>query len=204
MIHIVTRLGRFLATAFLVIPLLCACAASADTPPTQIVYRFDDHRYLTLTGHRCEGAISYVDTKLGIRTQYIEQYGRVFLPPISHADDDGDYIFIPYSDASGIAVSKDHGKSFKSARWVGTRPYVEEIKKVVIVNRQAFIELKDGRLFMTSKPFGKGWGMMVIDPVNHLPTTVFSERPEFQDLPTKIPEVKDYRGWTQMRCDPDL
>lgn len=56
---------------------------------------------------------------------------------------------------------------------------------------------------MTSKPFGKGWGMLVIDPVNELPTTVFAERPEFQHLPSKVPPVKNYKGWTEMHCDPD-
>ena len=82
--------------------------------------------------------------------------------------------------------------------------FADRIKAITVVNQQAFIEFKDGRVFVTSKPFGDGWGMLVVDPVNHLPTTVFSERPEFQNLPTTIPEVKDYKGWSQMRCDPDL
>lgn len=204
---IVPNLSRWtrLATACFALPLLCACSVSADPGATQIVYRFDDHRYLTLTGHRCEGAINYVDEERDINTPVMEQFARAFLPPITHADDDGDFIFIPNHAISAFRVSKDHGKTFKTARWVGLIEFgTEAVAQVTVVNRQAFIELKDGRLFMTSKPFGKGWGMMVIDPVNHLPTTVFSERPEFQDLPTKIPEVKDYKGWSEMRCNPDL
>lgn len=193
-----------LTIACVAVSLLCACSVSADQGPTQIVYRFDDHRYLTLTGHRCEGRIDYVDEKRGIDTPVIEQFARVFLPPITHADNDGDFIFIPYDDISAFRVSKDGGKTFQKARWIGSRYFGDEdVKQITVVHRQAFVELKDGRLFMTSKPFGKGWGMGVIDVKNHLPTTIFKHRPEFQDLPTEVPEVKDYKGWTEMHCDPD-
>lgn len=203
------RPARFLAAGLAVGALIPWLPSSHAEPPkkpsTQIVYRFDDHRYLELTGYGCEGAIYYVDEKRGIRNSYMDQFARVFLPRIVHADDDGDFIFIPYADASAFVVSKDHGKTFRDARWVGGREFsVKSIKAITVVNRQGFIELTDGRIFMTSKPFGKGWGMLVIDTVNHLPTTVFSERPEFQNLPTTVPEVKDYKGWTEMHCDPDL
>ncbi|WP_227816235.1 T6SS immunity protein Tli3 family protein [Nitrogeniibacter aestuarii] len=193
-----------LAAVFLALPLLCACSVSADPGPTQIVYRFDEHRYLTLTGHRCEGAINYVDEERDIDTPVIEQFARVFLPPITHADDDGDYIFIPYHEPSAFRVSKDHGKTFNDARWVGEAYGAESVKRIIVVNRQAFIEFKDGRLFMTSKPIGKHWGMEVIDPVNVLPNKVHRDYPEFQNLPTEIPEVKNYKGWTEMHCNPDL
>lgn len=51
---------------------------SADTSPTQIVYRFDGHRYLELKGWNCAGEIWYVDTKRGIRTQPVSQFYRIF------------------------------------------------------------------------------------------------------------------------------
>lgn len=174
-------------------------------PSTQVIYRFDDYRHLEIVGYACEGAIYYVDTKRGIRNSYMDQFARLFLPRIVHADNDGDFIFIPYSDVSGFAVSKDHGKTFEEGWWVGTRYFgTENISAITVVNQQAFIETKDGRLFMTSKPFGQGWGQNVIDPVNELPTHVFDRLPEFQNLPKKVPEVKDYAGWTEMHCDPDL
>ena len=187
------------------IPWLPSSHAEPPTKPsTQVVYRFDDHRHLELVGYGCEGAIDYVDTKRGIKTRLMEQFARVFLPRIVHADNDGDFIFIPYDDVSAFRVSKDHGKTFNSARWVGSVEYGTEVKAITVINQQAFIEVKDGRVFMTSKPFGEGWGMLVVDPINHLPESRLSERPEFQNLPTTIPDVKDYKGWPQMRCDPDL
>ena len=179
-------------------------AGPAPRPPTQIVYRFDDHRYLELTGWRCEGAIHYIDTKRNIRGELASQHTRVFLLPIIHADNDGDFIFFPDEDISGFRISKDYGKTFQDAIWIGFRPGIEEIKKVTVVNQQAFLEGTDGRLFMTSKPNNLGWGRAVIDTVNELPNTVFRDRIEFQNLPKSVPPVKDYKGWTEMHCDPSM
>lgn len=200
--------GRLLATALALTAMIPWLPSSHAEPPrklaTQIIYQFDDHRFLEMVGDGCEGGISYVDEKRKVRTTYIDQFARVFLPDITHADSDGDFIFLPYSDATAFAVSKDYGQSFQDARWVGDGVAANNIAKITVVRQQAFIETKDGRLFMTSKPFGKGWGMLVVDPVNHLPNSRLKERPEFQDLPKEVPEVVDYKGWTQMRCDPDL
>lgn len=38
---------------------LFAAACKASEPPTQVVYRFDDHRYLELKGWDCEGELWY-------------------------------------------------------------------------------------------------------------------------------------------------
>lgn len=199
----VCTLAAALALATLM-PWLSACAELPRKPPTQIVYRFNDHRYLELTGSDCEGSVDYVDKKRQIRTNIVSQYWRLFLPPITHSDDDGDYIFVPFSDISGFMVSKDHGLTFKEARWVGDRPYVEEVKKITVVHQQAFIETKDGRLFMTSKPIGKYWGVEVVDTKNVLPHTTLHNLPEYQNLPTQVPPVKNYKGWTEMHCNPGL
>ncbi len=201
--------GRWLAAVLAVIALVpwlpSSHAQPRRKPATQIVYRFDDHRYLQLTGYGCEGSVDYVDEKRKLRTNIASQYWRLFLPRLVHADDDGDFVFIPLDDVSAFTVSRDHGQSFQDARWVGIIEFgSENIKQITIVNRQAFIETKDGRLFMTSKPFGQGWGMGVIDPVNELPNTIFREWPSFQHLPTKVPPIKNYKGWTEMHCDPDL
>jgi len=39
--------------------LLVAAGCKASEPPTQVVYRFDDHRYLELKGWDCEGELWY-------------------------------------------------------------------------------------------------------------------------------------------------
>ncbi len=172
---------------------------------TQIVYRFDNSRYLSLTGYACEGTIDFVDETKGIRTRVIHQFARVFLPDFVHSDIDSGYIIIPYEDASAFRVSKDYGRTFRTVRWIGTRPWAREITRITVAGRQAFIEIQDGRLFMTSNPADNDrWGMGVIDPVNVLPNKVHRDYPEWQNLPTEVPPVENYKGWTQMRCDPDL
>ncbi|TVO57989.1 hypothetical protein [Denitromonas halophila] len=61
---------------------------------------------------------------------------------------------------------------------------------------------------MTSKPFGEHWEIRARSQANvidiHLPTTSYKHLPEFQNLATATPKVKDYKGWSQMRCSPDL
>lgn len=50
----------FLVSFFLT---LLTTMVYAKEPPTQVVYRFDDHRYLELKGWDCEGELWYTDTK---------------------------------------------------------------------------------------------------------------------------------------------
>ena len=82
---------------------------SADTSPTQIVYRFDGHRYLELKGWNCAGEIWYVDTKRGIRTQPVSQFYRIFTKKFIHPSER--YIALPTWDSAGSIVSKDYGKT---------------------------------------------------------------------------------------------
>ncbi|EDP8629860.1 hypothetical protein FPE28_003806, partial [Salmonella bongori] len=63
------------------ISLLTACHADSRKsrkPPVQVVYRFDDHRYLELEGFYCEGALWYNDTQRGIRAEVVERDTPIF------------------------------------------------------------------------------------------------------------------------------
>ncbi len=53
--------GLFTALA----AMLMAVGCQAQQPPTQVIYRFDDHRYLELKGWGCEGELWYTDTLRG-------------------------------------------------------------------------------------------------------------------------------------------
>ncbi|MET3449613.1 hypothetical protein [Ralstonia sp. 1138] len=207
------------------VKLLGVCALVAAYPlldvriapprPTQVVYRFDDHRYLELTGFGCEGALYYVDPKLQIRTEAAAQFYRLFLKPYIHPSTR--YIAIPDEDGGSFIVSSDGGRTFRDARYateykVGgrdgggqTQPVYDDIDHVVVVNDQGFVALKDGRLFMSSKPLDNGekWGHGYVDAIG-LKNSTLAELPEFQNLPTQIPEIKNYTGWTRMQCDPDF
>ena len=81
--------GNILLTVFIPV-LLTGCDGAFDTVqpplpvPVQVVYRFDDHRYLELKGWDCEGALTYVDTRRNIRSEVTSQFYRLFTKKYVH------------------------------------------------------------------------------------------------------------------------
>ncbi|WP_157650404.1 hypothetical protein [Burkholderia ubonensis] len=104
--------------------------AARGTPtsayPERLVYRIDDHRYITIQGNRsCDGVIWYYDTRLGVRTA-VAATGLT----LGGGEFDGyyainsEYVVIPaivFSQMSGpllyIYYSRDGGRTFKSFLW---------------------------------------------------------------------------------------
>jgi len=131
---------------------------SADTSPTQIVYRFDGHRYLELKGWNCAGEIWYVDTKRGIRTQPVSQFYRIFTKKFIHPSER--YIALPTWDSAGSIVSKDYGKTWYPSSFPPTEnepngdssPPYDALISFTVVNDQGFLQTKH-RLYMSSKPY---------------------------------------------------
>jgi hypothetical protein len=62
---------------------LMASGCQAKEPPTQVVYRFDDHRYLELKGWDCEGELWYTDTQRGIHSEPVSQFYEYLLKSLS-------------------------------------------------------------------------------------------------------------------------
>ncbi|MDO2453785.1 hypothetical protein UXN89_21600 [Enterobacter asburiae] len=135
-----------------------AAGCNASEPPTQVVYRFDDHRYLELKGWDCEGELWYTDTKRGIHTEPVSQYYRLFTRKFIHPSER--YIAITGWGAGGFMVSKDYGQTWHS---VGIAPGhnepngddgppYEDVLSFTVVNDQGFLQTKH-RLYMSSKPF---------------------------------------------------
>ena len=73
-----------LCTVLAATSVVLATGCQAKEPPTQVVYRFDDHRYLELKGWGCEGQLWYTDTKRGIHSQPYFQFYRVFTRKFIH------------------------------------------------------------------------------------------------------------------------
>ncbi|MEL4868964.1 hypothetical protein AAEU41_08940 [Pantoea agglomerans] len=137
---------------------LLATGCQATEPPTQVVYRFDDHRYLELKGWDCEGELWYTDTKRGIHSQPYFQFYRIFTHKFIHPSER--YISIPNWEVDGFLVSKDYGETWRS---VGFSPSPNEPNgdnrapaadavSFTVVNDQGFLQTKH-RLYMSSKPF---------------------------------------------------
>ena len=135
-----------------------AAGCQAKEPPTQVVYRFDDHRYLELKGWNCEGELWYTDTKRGIHTEPVSQFYRIFTRKFIHPSER--YIAIPTWDSPGSMISKDYGQTwFPSAFSPGenepngdSSPPYDDVLSFTVVNDQGFLKTKH-RLYMSSKPF---------------------------------------------------
>ena len=147
--------------------LLCAVSACTKSP-SQIIYRYDDNRYLELKGFNCDGALWYHDNKRSIHKEIYDGIFasfRIFTGEYIHPSDK--YIFIPEWEPGAYTISKDYGQTWEVASYMSPfqgqernsegnmvdRPEGKEIKRVVVVNNQAFITTSQNHLYMSSYPF---------------------------------------------------
>ncbi len=210
--------------------LLAGCYGRTSEKPAQIIYRFDDHRYLELVGFYCQGALNYVDTKRGIKSEVQSQFYQAFGEKLIHPSER--YLVIPHWDARALAVSKDYGQTWQTASISGNYfPSSKEAESITVVNDRGYLLTKDGRLYVSSAPFddlrvmpggagihynidgenhsitpqfpGRSWGMEFIKQKD-IPNLTIKYYSNWQDFPQKVPEVKNYQGWDHMKCNPGL
>jgi hypothetical protein len=169
-----------------------------------------------------------------VASQFYQAYGKTYIHPSER------YIAIPWWDSTGFTVSKDYGKTWKTASFAtnyrsvepskGDRPLRQNNFSFTVVNDQGFLLTRQGNLYMSSKPFddprvmpggpgvdyvdmdgekqniapgsaGPGWGLEYIatKAIGGLTAELLTN---WQDMPTSVPEVKNYKGWSRMQCDP--
>ncbi|KZQ67682.1 hypothetical protein A3N56_19010 [Klebsiella aerogenes] len=146
--------GLFTALAAMFMVVGC----QAQQPPTQVIYRFDDHRYLELKGWGCEGELWYTDTLRGIHTEPVSQFYRIFTKKFIHPSDR--YIAIPNWEIDGFIVSKDNGQTWSPVGFSPgynepdgmNSPPRDDVLSFTVVNDQGFLQTRH-RLYMSSKPF---------------------------------------------------
>ncbi|AWH89429.1 T6SS immunity protein Tli3 family protein [Limnobaculum parvum] len=198
------RLAKGLTT--LVFCLLVVMPAYAELD-RQVIYLFGDDRALVLVGNKCQGTVFYVDNKQKFATKVTSGF-KVSLFPFIHPSKK--YIAIPYRDLSGLMVSKDYGRTFEDASFTpgggaeefkGNHPLVKDVVSFTVVGDQGFFLTKQNYIYLSSKPFGDRWGLnyVALNAIDHL---TYKHQENFQNFPTSVPEVKDYKGWTHMQCDP--
>ena len=205
-------------------------------PPTQIVYWFDDHRYLELKGWDCEGELWFTDSHRGIHSQVYFQFYQLFTRKFIHPSER--YLSIPIWGGDSFRVSKDYGKTWQLVQFSpgenepngDSSPPYDDIISFTVVNDQGFLQTKHS-LYMSSKPFddprlaaggpgitytlddgdvyhidprspGPAWGLDYITK-RALKNDIAKYHTNYQNLPDKTPEVKNYTGWDHMRCDMD-
>lgn len=154
-------------STIIVVGTISLCAICACTKiPSQVIYRFDDNRYLELIGYDCEGYVVYHDTKRNItKSIYGNPIYRVFTGVYIHPSEQ--YILVPEWEPGAYKISKDYGQTWQVATYMAPFPALErnsdgvmrdrpegkEIKRVVVVNNQAFITTSQHHLYMSSYPF---------------------------------------------------
>ncbi|HGW4611601.1 TPA: hypothetical protein ACNIE9_002936 [Enterobacter chengduensis] len=219
---------------------LIGSGCQAKEPPTQVVYRFDDYRYLELKGWDCEGELWYTDTQRGIHSEPVSQFYRIYTKKFIHPSER--YIAIPAWDSPGAMVSKDYGQTWYPSSFAPREnesngdlsPPYDDIISFTVVNDQGFLQTKH-RLYMSSKPFddpriqpggpgieytvddgmggkvngklepsnaGPAWGLDYITKQG-LKEDTAQFKANYQGLPDRVPEVKDYTGWDHMQCNMD-
>ena len=210
--------------------LIAGCYGRTSEKPAQIIYRFDDHRYLELVGYYCQGALNYVDTKLGIKSEVQSQFYQAFGEKLIHPSER--YLVIPHWDARALAVSKDYGQTWQTAPISGDyAPSSKEAKSLTVVNDRGYFLTKDGRLYVSSAPFddprilpggpgidyfvegergtitpqspGRAWGREFLSK-DGLKGSTMELHSNWDDFPQKVPEVINYQGWDHMKCNPSL
>ena len=151
----------------IIIGAISLCAVTACTKsPSQIIYRFDDNRYLELIGYDCEGYVVYHDIKRNIhKSIYSNPIYMVFTGEYIHPSEQ--YVLVPEWEPGAYKISKDYGQTWQVASYMSPfqgqernsegnmvdRPEGKEIKRVVVVNNQAFITTSQNHLYMSSYPF---------------------------------------------------
>lgn len=202
--------GGFLICLFAIVPL-----PGEDkiryVAPTQVVFRFDEFRYLQLTGYRCQGRLDYIDEQKQIYSLLAPHSARIITEPFAHMPED--YIFIPFSDYSGIQFSRDGGRSFLNSV-IDTsdnsgyyRPSYKSIDKIVVVNNQMFLKDKNKGIYRSPKPFGTGTGYDLLSPVNAsiLEGHMRYMGARWDDPPQAMPTMPaNYHGWNKWQCDLNL
>ena len=80
----------------------------------QVVYRYDEHRYLELQGENCEGLMWYHDDANNIHTRInIPFFTKTQLPTFHYYNPGKNYIAIPANDMSFVLFSLDQGQTFR-------------------------------------------------------------------------------------------
>ncbi|WP_395313671.1 hypothetical protein [Enterobacter sp. ECC-219] len=149
---------KALCSGMAVAAVLMASGCQAKEPPTQVVYRFDDHRYLELKGWDCEGELWYTDTQRGIHSQPYSQFYRIFTKKFIHPSER--YIVLTSWGGGAFTVSKDFGKTWQLAQFSpgenepngDSSPAYDEVLSLTVINDQGFLLTKH-RLYMSSRPF---------------------------------------------------
>lgn len=179
------------------------------TAPTQVVFRFDEHRFIQLTGYGCQGRMYYVDDQKQIYYELARHSAKVLTEPFAHMPED--YIFVPLSDYSAIDFSQDGGHSFETIHietyeGMGSyQPTYHTVENIVVMNNQFFLKDKNRGIYRSPKPIGSAFTVLSATNEKYLEGHRQYKGYRWTDQPQTMPIMPaNYPGWQQWQCDPSL
>ena len=177
------------------------------TAPTQVVFRFDEHRFIQLTGYGCQGRMYYVDDQKQIYYELARHSAKVLTEPFAHMPED--YIFVPLSDYSAIDFSQDGGHSFETIHietyeGMGSyQPTYHTVENIVVMNNQFFLKDKNRGIYRSPKPIGSAFTVLSATNEKYLAGHRQYKGYRWTDQPQTMPIMPaDYPGWQRWQCDP--
>ena len=115
----------------IIIGAISLCAVTSCTKsPSEVIYRYDDNRYLELKGFNCDGALWYHDNKRSIHKEIYDGIFasfRIFTGEYIHPSDK--YIFIPEWEPGAYTISKDYGQTWQVASYMSPFQGKREIQR---------------------------------------------------------------------------
>ncbi|AHN25557.1 hypothetical protein GAPWK_0980 [Gilliamella apicola] len=177
--------------------------------PTQVVFRFDEHRFIQLTGYGCQGRMYYVDDQKQIYYELARHLAKVLTEPFAHMPED--YIFIPSTDYSDIDFSQDGGRSFSSfhietiENMGSYHPNYNTVENIVVMNNQFFLKDKNRDIYRSPKPYGTRPAIISATSEKFFEDSIQYMGLRWADRPQTMPTIPaNYTGWRRWQCDPSL
>ncbi|WP_143423238.1 T6SS immunity protein Tli3 family protein [Gilliamella apicola] len=177
--------------------------------PTQVVFRFDEYRFIQLTGYGCQGRMYYVDDQKQIYYELARHSAKVLTEPFAHMPED--YIFIPSTDYSDIDFSQDGGRSFSSfhietiENMGSYHPNYNTVENIVVMNNQFFLKDKNRDIYRSPKPYGTRPAIISATSEKFFEDSIQYMGLRWADRPQTMPTIPaNYTGWRRWQCDPSL
>ncbi|WP_157739348.1 hypothetical protein [Herbaspirillum sp. meg3] len=187
-----------------------------DVPP-QVIYRIDDHRYISLENYdHCNGENYYIDTKAGIRTQIMSGNLSLYQGRLSIADPTGMNIVIPEAPGGScgdkgcnvyLGYSSDGGRTFKYKKYMqSASPHRDSENYSILV-------AKDGFYVVETSEYAKGKFDSYVRRYPLFPGLDFDNRspyPEgisgetFSTSKKPLPNLRTPSGQDRFTCDASI
>lgn len=201
---------------FMLADFLAAKVLPYDSPP-QVIYRIDDHRFVTLENYRsCNyGQAYYNDTRAGIKANLGRTGIENYQGQLINADPTGKNLAFPASGPPGLPTrdrgldvylrySTDGGKTFKKFPYMerSLGPFEDSKKYIVVVTGEALFVVKKYQYRMDLPDYDLSVRKYLFDPTGSSPIlsdSAWASKRKLMPAGLRAPSNQD-----RITCDPSI